>query len=338
MLDLPKTPSILTTTVGSYPVPTWLLANPSEEALIDATRVVFATQEQAGIELPTDGELSRFDADHRDTNGMIDSFLSKLDGVRTELGRSHLLEFRKKREMAFRGKPAGYVYAAIAEGSLNLLADCERSARLMRKHFKFTLTSPYMLARTLLDDHYDDFESLLWSLTEILAQQVQGLPCNCVQIDEANIPGNPKDAHLAARCLNRILDAIEQESAVHLCFGNYGGQTIQKGEWKQLLDFINSLHANHIILEMAHRPADDLEVLRSIDPRIALGIGVIDVKVNRVETADEVARRIDRAEKIAGPGRIRFVHPDCGFWMLPRSVADRKIQVLVQGRDRFLSR
>ena len=68
-------PRILTTTVGSYPVPEWLAALPSEQALVDATRVVFDTQRQAGIDLPTDGELYRFDVNHPDTNGMIEYFV-----------------------------------------------------------------------------------------------------------------------------------------------------------------------------------------------------------------------------------------------------------------------
>ena len=72
MASLPSKPRILTTTVGSYPVPDWLAALPSEQAVIDATRVVFDLQRQAGIDLPTDGELYRFDVNHPDTNGMIE--------------------------------------------------------------------------------------------------------------------------------------------------------------------------------------------------------------------------------------------------------------------------
>ena len=80
--------SILTTTVGSYPVPEWLSALPSDQARIDATRVVFDIQRHAGIDLTTDGELYRFDINHPDTNGMIDYFIAPMGGVRTQLGRS----------------------------------------------------------------------------------------------------------------------------------------------------------------------------------------------------------------------------------------------------------
>ena len=78
-------PAILTTTVGSYPVPDWLSALPSEQALIDATRVVFDVQRQAGIDLPTDGELYRFDVNHPDTNGMIDYFVRRLGAIRSDI-------------------------------------------------------------------------------------------------------------------------------------------------------------------------------------------------------------------------------------------------------------
>src|SRR4051812_5367555 len=181
-------PSILTTTVGSYPIPNWLAALPSEEARNDATRVIFNIQRQAGIDLPTDGELYRFDVNHPDTNGMIDYFVGSMSGVRTVLGRTDYESFQKKGEMGFRRKPAGVVTGAIGEGGLNLQADCEAAAAVSGGDFKFTVTSPYMLARTLLDQHYGDFEALTMAIAEVLAGQVAGLPCACIQVDEANIP------------------------------------------------------------------------------------------------------------------------------------------------------
>src|SRR6266705_244600 len=100
-------PRILTTTVGSYPVPDWLAALPSEQALLDATRVVFNLQRQAGIELPTDGELYRFDVNHPDTNGMIEYFVHKFGGARREklvwLGSLHLGSLSQQHNVC--GKP-----------------------------------------------------------------------------------------------------------------------------------------------------------------------------------------------------------------------------------------
>jgi 5-methyltetrahydropteroyltriglutamate--homocysteine methyltransferase len=330
--------SILTTTVGSYPVPEWLIALPSEQALSDATRVVFDSQRQAGIDLPTDGELYRFDVNHPDTNGMIEYFVRPLDGIRGAIGRNDIEEFTSLQSMGFRSKPAAVVESELASGSLNLLADCMRAAEVSGGSFKFTLTSPYMLARTLLDHHYGDFEQLLMAIAEVLADQVRGLPCDCIQIDEANIPGNPDHGPIAARAINVVLDQIDSETnkSVHFCFGNYGGQTIQSGTWDALHAFLNELHCDHLVLELAHRPESDVSALRGINSNTALGIGVVDIKVNHIETPDEIANRIQTVEKVVGPGRVKFIHPDCGFWMLKRSIADRKINALAKGRDLFL--
>ena len=330
--------TILTTTVGSYPVPDWLAALPSEQAVIDATRVIFAMQRDAGIDLPTDGELYRFDINHPETNGMIDYFVRPMGGIRSQVGRSDWKAYAEQRSMQFRAKPAGVVEGPLSEGGLNLLADCQRAAAVSGGVFKFTVTSPYMLSRTLLDRHYKSFESLTLAIADVLAEQVRSLPCDCLQVDEANIPGNPSDAPLAAKAMNKVLDAFEGKRAVHLCFGNYGGQTIQKGTWKQLTDFLNALHVDHLVLELAHRPVDDLDALKAVDAKIAIGLGVIDIKVNHVETADEIAASIERAQKKLGDGRVKWIHPDCGFWMLKRSVADRKIAALVKGRDKYLGR
>jgi 5-methyltetrahydropteroyltriglutamate--homocysteine methyltransferase len=331
-----STPRILTTTVGSYPVPAWLAALPSEQSLLDATRVVFDLQRQAGIDLPTDGELYRFDVNHPDTNGMIDYFVRRFGGIRYDIGRRDTAAFRAKTEMRFRSRPAGVVVGPITEGALNLPDDCARAAGVSGGPFKFTLTSPYMLARTLLDEHYRDLHALTLAVADALAAQAAELECACVQVDEANIPGNPADGPLAADAINRVLDSVRGEKSVHLCFGNYGGQTIQTGTWAALVAFLNSLRADHLVLELAHRPGSDLDAFRDVDVRLGMGVGVVDIKINHVETPDEIARAIERAERTLGPGRLRYVHPDCGFWMLQRSVADRKIAALVQGRDLYL--
>lgn len=333
---IPVSPKILTTTVGSYPIPEWLAAAPSEQALIDATRVLFDTQRQAGIDLPTDGELYRFDVNHPDTNGMIDYFVRRFGGCSTAINRSQAEAYAAKQEMRFRAKPAAVVLDALSEGSLNLLEDCRRANDVAGGPFKFTITSPYMLARTLLDEHYGKLETLTLAIADLLAKQVEGLPASCLQVDEANIPGSPEHAPFAGEAINRILDRFAGTCGVHLCFGNYGGQTIQSGSWQALIEFLNSLRADHLVLELAHRPEADLDALQEIRLEIGIGIGVVDVKINRIETADEIARAAEKAAAKLGEQRIRYLHPDCGFWMLKRSVADRKIAALTKGRDQFL--
>ena len=327
---------ILTTVVGSYPVPDWLAALPSEQALVDATSVVFKIQELAGIDVVADGELYRFDVNHPDTNGMIDYFVRPLGGVRGAIGLVDADAFAKVAGMEFRAKPAGVVEGPITAGSLDLVSPCKRARSLTGSTLKFTLTGPHMLARTLLDRHYENSAALAMALAQVLAGQAARLDADAIQIDEANIPGHPEDADWAAPAINTVLDAIGGAKAVHLCFGNYGGQTIQRGTWDKLIEFMNRLRADHFVLEMARRSTEELTALRGLDSRFGIGLGVIDVKSTLVETPEAIARRIEQAEKLLGAGRVRYVHPDCGFWMLKRSVADRKMRALVEGRDLFI--
>jgi 5-methyltetrahydropteroyltriglutamate--homocysteine methyltransferase len=327
---------ILTTVVGSYPVPDWLSALPSEQALIDATKVVLKTQELAGIDVVADGELYRFDVNHPDTNGMIDYFVRPLGGVRSQIGLEDTDAFSRLTAMKWRAKPAGVVEQAITPGTLDLATPFHRARMLTRSRLKFTLTGPHMLSRTLLDRHYKKPADLAMALARVLASQVERVEADVIQVDEANITGHPEDADWAAPAINQVLHAIRGQKAVHLCFGNYGGQTIQKGTWSQLIDFMNRLHADHFVLEMARRDPGEVALLRQLDSRFKIGLGVIDIKTTVVETPSEVARRIEQAEKILGEDRVQYVHPDCGFWMLKRSVADRKMQSLVAGRNEYL--
>ncbi len=331
-------PRILTTTVGSYPVPDWLISSPSDQALVDATRVVLSTQERAGIDLVCDGELYRFDVNHPETNGMIEYFVRPMTGVRKEVGFYEWLEFKKQPGMRFRTQPPGIVVGPLGSGALDLPEACERARRLATRPFKFTLTGPHMLAKMLLNTHYKDASDLAMALAEVLAEQVAHIEADVVQIDEANLPGHPGEWEWASAAINKVLDAIKAKRAVHLCFGNYGGQSIQKGSWGQLMNYLNSLHVDHIVMENAHRPAEELSVFKELRPDIGFGLGVVDIKRTEVETAEEIARRIDTAERILGNGRVRYIHPDCGFWMLKRNIADGKIRALVAGRDLYEGR
>ncbi|MBV8746549.1 MAG: cobalamin-independent methionine synthase II family protein [Xanthobacteraceae bacterium] len=328
-------PRIKTTVVGSYPVPDWLVALPSEQALIDATRVVIHIQEQAGIDLVCDGELSRFDVNHPETNGMIEYFVRPLAGIRTAMRFDELVAYRAQRGMGFRARPPAVVEGTIGPGTLDLPQACARAKRLATRPFKFTLTGPHMLAKTLVDHHYGKLPELALALGEALAKQARHVDADVVQVDEANLPGSPDEWPWAAEALNRVLRAVKTVAAVHLCFGNYGGQSIQHGTWGKLVDYLNALAVDHVVMETAHRPPNELEVFRALRPEIGLGLGVVDIKSTEIENADVVARAIERAANILGPERVRYVHPDCGLWMLKRSIADGKIRALVLGRDRY---
>ena len=197
-----------TTVVGSYPAPAWLLALPSTPNLRDAILVVLKTQEMAGIDVVADGELSRFSVSHPETNGMIDYFVAPLDGVETQLSRDEIAAFRAQAGMSFRAKPAGVVRSQIGEGQLNLPGAWEFVKTLTQRPLKFTVTSPYMLAKTLLDHHYGDMRALAMALADVLARQVAEIDAAVIQIDEANLTGHPDDGVWAFEPINHVLDAV----------------------------------------------------------------------------------------------------------------------------------
>ena len=335
-----KAPKILTTVVGSYPLPDWLAAAPSEQALDDAMRVVLHTQEQAGIDVVCDGELYRFDLNHPETNGMIEYFTRPMSGIRSEIGFSEWLAYSKGAGMRFRTRPPGVVEGPVAAGTLNLALACTRAKRLASKPLKFTLTGPHMLAKTLHDLHYRSPEKLAHAIADVLAGQVKHLDADVIQVDEANLPGHPGEWKWAAAAMNKVLKAVPKKAkaAVHLCFGNYGGQSIQKGGWNSLLDYLNALRVDHIVMEVAHRPPEELAVFKGLRREIGFGRGGVDIKRTEIESADAIARAIARAEKILGRGRVKYIHPDCGFWMLKRNIADGKIRALAKGRDLYEGR
>ena len=103
-------------------------------------------------------------------------------------------------------------------------------------------------------------------------------------------------------------------------------------------------HAAHIaalpgmVAALAHRGPDELDAFRELDPKIGLGLGVVDIKRTEIESADDIASALETATKVLGPGRVTYIHPDCGFWMLKRPIADAKIRALVLGRDLFEGR
>ena len=329
---------IKTTVVGSYPVPSWLVGNTSRLVLRDAVMAVLKTQELAGIDLVTDGELMRFDPSHPETNGMVDYFASRMDGIRKHFSLSDFDRFRSDRASGYRLLTAGMVVSKIQDGTLNLPSDYEFARPLTKLPFKFTCTGPHMLARVLTNCFYKDIADLAMDIAVVLRHQLESIEAEVVQLDEACIAGYPEDAPWAAEALNHVLDGILSDKAVHICFGNYGGQPQLRGFWRDLLPFLNRLHTDHLVLEFARHGYEELPVFTDLNADIRLGVGLVDIKDNEVESPELIAKRIEHVVKVLGPEQLAYVHPDCGFWMLQRSVVDRKMRTLVEGRDLFEGR
>src|SRR2546425_8330919 len=185
---------VRTTVVGSYPVPSWLVGNTSRLVLRDAVMAVLKTQELAGIDLVTDGELMRFDPSHPETNGMVDYFASRMDGIRKHFSLSDFEHFRSDRASGYRLLTAGMVVGKIQNGTLSLPRDYEFVGTLTKLPLKFTCTGPHMLARVLTNCFYQTVADLAMDIADVLRGQLQYIEADVVQLDEAVIAGSPEDA------------------------------------------------------------------------------------------------------------------------------------------------
>ena len=220
--------------------------------------VVLKTQELAGLDVIADGELTRFDINHPETNGMIEYFIRPLGGVDSALGRREIADFRAQQGMGFRTQPAGVVHGPIDEGTLNLPTAWSMVKPLTTSAAKFTVTAPYSWRKRCWIGTTATVKPSAWRSPTCSAKQVADIDASVLQLDEANLTGHPEDAEWAHEPLNHVLDAANGERALHLCFGNYGGQSIQRGFWRDLLPFLNALHVDHLVLEFARRGYDEL--------------------------------------------------------------------------------
>jgi 5-methyltetrahydropteroyltriglutamate--homocysteine methyltransferase len=189
---------IKTTTVGSYPVPIWLTGSTSRQVLRDAVMAVLKTQELAGLDLLTDGELMLFEPSNPESNGMVDYFASRLDGIRKEFTVSDFGRFRADRASGYRLLTPGVVTSKIQGGTLNLPRDFEFVRALTTAPLKFTCTGPHMLSGLLTNCYYRDVADLAADFAVAFREQIELVEADVVQIDEAAIVGCPQDAPWAA--------------------------------------------------------------------------------------------------------------------------------------------
>src|SRR4029077_10492304 len=134
----------------------WLHGDTSRVALRDAIMVVLKTQELAGIDVIADGELNRFNPSHPEPNGMVNYFVSRMDGINTRFSLRDIEKFREEEGLAYRGEQAGIISSEIGGGSLDLARYFEFTRALTSHALKFTCTGPHMLAKVLTNLLYPD--------------------------------------------------------------------------------------------------------------------------------------------------------------------------------------
>jgi 5-methyltetrahydropteroyltriglutamate--homocysteine methyltransferase len=329
---------LVTTVVGSYPQPDWLIdrerlgarlpprvrarelwrvAEPYlEEAQDDATRLAVQDMERAGVDVITDGEMRRESYSNR--------FATALDGV--DLDNPGVALDRTGHE-----SPVPRVTGPIRRRGPVETRDIEFLRAITDRRIKITVPGPFTMTHQAQNDHYPDERSLALAYAEAVNEELHDLKAagaDVVQIDEPYLQARPEPAReYAVEAINRALEGIEGETVLHTCFG-YAHIVKDRLTGYPFLRELSDCAASHISLEAA-QPNLDVSLLRDL-PDKTIVLGVLDLGSSEAETPELVAERIRRALAVVEPEQL-VVAPDCGMKYLPRSLAYRKLQAMVAG-------
>ena len=327
-----------TTIAGSLPKPGWLAETHTlwpkwrddgearEQAKRDATLLWLKEQEDAGLDIVTDGEQSR--------QHFVHGFLEAVEGI----------DFANKVKMGIRNNRYDAMVPQVV-GPLRLRGRVHAAeARLMRAHttrkIKFTLPGPMTIVDTVADAHYGSREKLALAFAELLNQEALALQADGVDVIQFDEPAyNVFMEHVPTwgiASLHRAIEGLTCTTGVHICYGygiqaNKDWKTTLGDRWTQYEAIFPALAASRIdqvSLEVANSRVPD-EVLGLLAGKDVL-VGVIDVASDAVETPEQVADTIGRALRFVPADRI-FPCTNCGMAPMDRTIAAAKLRALVEG-------
>jgi 5-methyltetrahydropteroyltriglutamate--homocysteine methyltransferase len=320
-----------TTVVGSYSVPEWLeraksdfhegrISRSSLNEIYDtAIKAALKDQERAGIDIVSDGELRR--------DNDIDYFLERMPGIELpKLAKVHYYDYYDAAVRAPLPRPDD-------APSLRLAADFQFTREQTDRPIKFSFTGPFSLAKRIRNEGYPDGEGLVLDIARMLNREARDLAAagaSLLQIDEPFLAGYPEAVPLAVKAINLVVEGVDVEWAVHICYGNRHARPAWEGHYDFLFPAIMDAHVDQLVLEFARKGYDDVALFKKYHPSFKLGLGVIDVKTETVETPEQVAARVDRALGVIDPDRI-VVNPDCGLRHLPTKIALAKLRAMNAG-------
>ena len=318
-------PILPTTVIGSYSMPEWLerakneylsrrLSRRDLDEMHDAVRkAAIKDQEAAGIDVVSDGEAQR--------DNMIDYFTERMPGVQVDQGSKRF--YYDFYESVVRSK--------LATGTLGLSEEAKFLGRFSDHSSKISISGPHTLVKRIQNKHYQTEEAFALDLGRVLNLELKELVragATHLQIDEPYYSGFPEDLPWALKAINEMVNGVRAHVTLHICYGNRYGKPSFEGSYQFLFPAIMDARVQAISMEFARRGEDDIKLFTTVPFQV--GIGVIDVKTNEVESAAFVADRIRRAlESI--PAERLIINPDCGLVRLPRDVAFAKLNAMVEG-------
>jgi 5-methyltetrahydropteroyltriglutamate--homocysteine methyltransferase len=195
------------------------------------------------------------------------------------------------------------------------------------------MSGPHTLVKRIQNQHYPSEEAFALDLGRVLNLELRELARSGVkelQIDEPYYSGFPEDLPWAIKAVNAMVESVDANVTLHICYGNRYGKPSFEGSYKYLFPAIAEAKVHAISLEFARRGDEDLQLFEQFKVPFMLGLGVVDVKSHDIESAGVVADRIRRALKILPAERL-IINPDCGLVHLPRDVAFAKLSAMVEG-------
>ena len=322
-----KLPILPTTVIGSYSMPEWLerakndylsrrLSRRDLDEMHDAVRkAAIKDQESAGIDIVTDGELQR--------DNMIDYFTERLPGVQVDLGSKRFYyDFYDT-----------LVKSKLATGSLGLADEIRFLHRYTEHTTKVSVSGPHTLVKRIRNTFYPGEAEFALDLGRALNFELKELAragATELQIDEPYYSGFPEDLPWAVKAINAAVEGVDAHVTLHICYGNRYGKPSFEGSYRYLFPTILEAKVHALSLEFARRGEEDLQLFKEFKAPFTLGLGVIDVKTQDVESPALVADRIRRALEVVPAERL-VINPDCGCVHLPRDVAFAKLTAMVDG-------
>ena len=327
-------PLLPTMGVGSYASPGWFIAarrlmrdgglgsQDIEEMLEDATRIVVADQVDAGIDIFTDGEFRR--------QRFVFEMYDRIDGID---------RVPPARRLGVPGYDMAPTFLAIdslsAPNGFGVVEDFLALRHLVpHAPTKIAIPGPLTFAHAI-DAGARDAATVMDEIVDLVRTEVSALAtagADYIQLDEPSLPHPPYGLSLtdAADIINRILVDIPARFAVHICFGNNAGRPFADRRFDRLVEAAGRLACGQLVLEFANREMSEIEVLAGLSENFDIAAGVIDVKNFYLETAEDVARRLDQCLVHVPAGKLT-VTADCGFSALPRHLARDKMRAMVAG-------
>ncbi len=332
-------PLLPTSTAGSLPKPSWL-AEPEAlwspwklqgKELIDgkhdALRLSLHEQQQAGIDIVSDGEQTR--------QHFVTTFIEHLTGV----------DFEKRKTIKIRDRydaSVPTVVGAVSRPKSVFVEDAKILRKQTNQPIKWALPGPMTMIDTLYDAHYQSREKLAWEFAKILNQEAKELEAAGVDIIQFDEPAFnvffDEVNEWGIACLERAIEGLKCETAVHICYGygikaNTDWKKTLGTEWRQYEQAFPKLQQSNIdIISLechnSHVPIELLELIRGKK----VMVGAIDVATNSIETPEEVANTLREALKYVDADKL-YPCTNCGMAPLSRDVARGKLQALTAGAD-----